>query len=242
MRGLQARFDTALGAVADSDELALPDRLCQAVAEVLPMDGAAISMYVGHDISLPVGASGPDACQGEAIQFTVGEGPCLEAFATRRPVLVPDLPDPASSAWSRWPTYTEQFVEQTDYRAVFTFPLLASGFPLASLGLYRRAGEAPAPLDDLQVLVGWIAGRLETAMLSDQNNEPLEQWIAGPTSQRRHLVWQAQAFVVQANHLTPAQATALLRAQAFTAGRSLDDIAADIVSGRLPVPVLRSPA
>jgi hypothetical protein len=45
---------------------------------------------------------------------------------------------------------------------------------------------------------------------------------------------------VQVNRITPGEAIDLLRAQAFSADRLLDDLAADIVAGRLPVPVLES--
>jgi hypothetical protein len=235
-------WDAEIAAVADdddADELLLPDRLCQALARILALDGVGMSMYVGRDIAVPIGASDPDAGRGEAIQFTVREGPCLEAHTTRRPVLVADVHDPRSPAWSHWPTYAEQLTAQTDYRGVFAFPLLAGSAPIASLGVYRRACGYPETFTDLRVLVPRIAGCLKGAILRGPDRGPVEQWVAGPTSQRRHLVWQAQAFVLQANHLTPGQATDLLRAQAFTAGRTLDDLAADIVSGHLPVPVLR---
>jgi hypothetical protein len=35
----------------------------------------------------------------EGLQFTLGEGPCLAAFASGAPVLVPDLEAMASSTW-----------------------------------------------------------------------------------------------------------------------------------------------
>ncbi len=72
------------------------------------------------------------------------------------------------------------------------------------------------------------------------DSEPVHRWMEGPASRRRRLVWLAQGLTLQANQITPAQAMALLRAQAFSANRLLDDLAADIVSGELCVPILEA--
>src|SRR3954447_9323843 len=123
--GAVAQFEAAADSSATGeDRHLLPDRLCRAVAEVLGVDGVAISVYLGADIAVPVGANTVDATLGEALQFTVREGPCFEAYSSRRPVLIPDIHDPQSPAWERWPTYTAQLIEHTSYHGVFAYPLL----------------------------------------------------------------------------------------------------------------------
>jgi len=238
--GVLARFEMKAAATeTDTDQQLLPDRLCRAVVDVLGVEGAAISVYVSADIAIPVGANGTHGAMGEALQFTVREGPCFEAYSSRLPIVLTDIHDPDSPAWSRWPTYTAQLTQRTDYHGVFAYPLLSRGTAIGSLSFYRHPGGQPDYLSDVKVIAARVAARLlEAEMYTGPNGEPVYRWMDGPTSRRRRLVWLAQGLTIHANHITPRQAIDLLRAQAFTADRLLDDIAADVLSGRLPVPVL----
>jgi hypothetical protein len=233
-----ARFTEAL-AGTERDQDHFPDELCRAVTQVLDVDGAALSVYLGADIAIPIGASDQSATVGEALQFTVREGPCFQSYAQQRPVLVSDISDPDSSAWTRWPTYAAQLLQHTTYHGVFAYPLLADGIAMGSLSLYRHAGAQPDDLIDAETIAARVADQLLAAeIITDPDGEPVHRWMDNPTGQRRRLVWQAQGLTVQTNLITPGQAIDLLRAHAFTANRLLDDIAADIVAGRLPVPTI----
>jgi hypothetical protein len=74
------------------------------------------------------------------------------------------------------------------------------------------------------------------------SSDPVARFEAAAGGRRAEAVDQQelQGMIVPANRLTPGQAVDLLRAQACTAGRLLDDIADDIATGRLPVPVLHT--
>ena len=77
-------------------------------------------------------------------------------------------------------------------------------------------------------------------MLIGMDGEAEPPWMNGPTAQPRRQVWLAQGLTLQANRITPGHALELLRAQAFSEDSPLDDLAADIVAGRRPAPVLES--
>jgi hypothetical protein len=217
----------------------LPDRLCRAAVDALAVDGSAIAVYLGAGVAVPVGASDQEANRAEGLQFTLAEGPCLQAYSDREPVLVPDIGRPGSAAWANWPTYAAEFTRHTGYRAVFAFPLICNGLGMGSFSLYRRSpGAAGAPAD-LTAIAALIAARLlEAETFAGLRGHQEHPWIDGPSSHRRKQVWVAQGLTMQANRLTPAQALDLLRARAYTAERLVDDIAEDIVTGRLSVPTL----
>lgn len=235
------RFEaSAVGGLGEDPRL-LPDQWCRSVADVLGADGVAISVNLDADLAVPIGASDVPATRAEALQFTLGEGPCLDAYSSRCPVLTSDVQRPDSPARWRWPTYAAELTRRTPYRAVFAFPLLSGGAALGSLSAFHRAAGQPRYLDVLSEIAAWIAARmLEADMIAADDRQPGRRWVPGPAGRRRQQVWVAQGLVLASNWLTPGQALDLLRAQAFSAGRLLDDIADDIVAGRLPVPALHS--
>ena len=55
------------------------DRLCEACVELFDVDGAAISLVLDGAPTGTLGASGSKARLYDELQFTYGEGPCLEA-------------------------------------------------------------------------------------------------------------------------------------------------------------------
>ena len=222
------------------DKDLMPEQLCRAVVDVLGVDGAAISVYLGGDVAVPVGANDLDASLGEALQFTVREGPCFESYGTKQPVLIPNLRDPGSSAWTRWPTYAAQLTQHTPFQGVFAYPLLDGDIVLGSLSLYRRQSGRPANLGSAGIIADRIADRLSAELFTGPKGEPAQRWLDSPAALRRRVVWQAQGLTAQANRITPGQAIDLLRAQAFSADRLIDDVAEDIMSGTLPVPDLPS--
>jgi hypothetical protein len=240
-KGVVARLNDlvpSLAGPAGSDRL-LPDRLAQAAAQVLDVDGAAISVYLGADVAAPVGSSDETTAIAESLQFTLAEGPCLYSYAKRVPVLLPDVSSSDSRAVSLWPTYVTQLTQRTNYQAVFAFPLLFDSRPLGSLSVYRRRPGTLTAVREVSAVASWVSTRLLNARMFVVQDEPFPEWLEGPGARRRETVWIAQGLTMQANRLTPAEALQLLRAQAFTADRLVDDLAADIVEGVLPVPDLR---
>src|SRR4051794_36470138 len=94
-------------------------RLCSSAVASLDASGAGVSLIGEDGTQNAARASDPITERIEELQFTLGEGPCIDAFKRRRPVLVPDLVD---GAMSRWPVYAPAAYE-AGVRAVFAFPL-----------------------------------------------------------------------------------------------------------------------
>ena len=81
----------------------------------------------------PLWASDEVARKLDDLQFSLGEGPCVEAFVYRRPVLVADL---TKHAHPRWPVFAAAAL-RTPVRALFVLPVQAGAITVGVLDLYR---------------------------------------------------------------------------------------------------------
>ena len=223
---------------ADGRELAR--HICAACVAGAGVDGAAMSLLTGSVHRETLSATDATAATLEDLQFTLGEGACLEAASTGSPVLVPDIHDPVRSA--RWPVFAAAVAEQTDVRALFALPLQLGTINIGVLDLYR---DTPGPLlgHELRDMVA----ATDTAMLlllgSHSHADPDDPVRTdGPREdrQREEGLWIDRAEVHQATGMVLAQldiraddAFARLRAYAFAQRRPLSDVARDVVARRL---------
>ena len=106
----------------------------------------------------------------EELQYTLGEGPCVDAYLQDTVVAEPDLADPVTR---RWPVFSPP-AAQAGARAVFRFPLRVGTVHLGALNLYR---DRPGPLSGDQhadVLV--VAGVAARWVLEAQAGAPRTRW------------------------------------------------------------------
>src|SRR3954468_847199 len=100
--GLRGAILSQIGA---ADERAQADdvvqRICLFAVEQLDLSGCAL-MLLSQDSTLDVLAdAGVHAGQVAEMQFSLGEGPCLEASLSGNPVFAPDL----ATFGARWPMF-----------------------------------------------------------------------------------------------------------------------------------------
>jgi GAF domain-containing protein len=96
------------------------------------VDAAAISFVFGGVASATLGVSEPRARAYDELQFTMGEGPCLDSVSSRAPVLVTDLAHPEEM---RWPAYGPAMLAHK-IRGVYAMPVLMAGGYLGALDLF----------------------------------------------------------------------------------------------------------
>ena len=232
----QQRLREALGSAVTgaSTPLAAADRLCEACVQLLDVDGASISLIDGGTMQGTFGSSGQLSRALDELQFTYGQGPCLEAVEQRRPVLVPDLNAPGED---RWPALT-QAVLGHGIRAVFALPVTVASTPIGALDLYRRSS---GPLDGAAMTGGVWAATLAALPLLDlmTSDTDWQRAAAGQgswdqlASLERVEVYQATGMIIAALQITPADALIRLRAHAITRGLTASDVAYQILTRRL---------
>ena len=97
------RLRAALGSAVSGTggAVASADRLCHACVELLKVDGASISLTLDGQKRGTFGASSDLGRHLDELQFTLGEGPCLETAFAQHTVLVDDM-----SSEPRWPAFS----------------------------------------------------------------------------------------------------------------------------------------
>ena len=228
------RFEAALDSASEPDLIGpelLPVRLARACARMLPVDGAGLSILDAARQRIPLGASSPDADTAERLQFTVGAGPCMTAADTRQPVFAVE-----DDLRRRWPVFSELLLEATTYRAVVALPLQPAVTGCGAIDLYFERSDEVLDLDVFEALA---VGELVSSALSDASVWSTwtaaegPEWLHGPAPLRRAAVWEAMGKVCVDLEVGAAEALALLRARAYGAGRTVDDVAAELLTGRL---------
>jgi diguanylate cyclase (GGDEF)-like protein len=135
---------------------AILDHLITRIVEMLPITGAGVTLITPGEHPRYVGASDASALLYEKLQTELGEGPCLEAFATGMAVEVPDLRDER-----RFPAFTPRALA-AGMRAVFTFPLRNGDHQLGALDLYR---DSPGVLSSTSLATSQTLADVATAYL-----------------------------------------------------------------------------
>jgi hypothetical protein len=165
----------------------------------------------------------------EELQYTLGEGPCVDAYQHGKVVAEPDLAEPAER---RWPAFTPPAV-RAGVRAVFGFPLRAGTVRLGALNLYR---DWPGPLSGDQhadaLVVADVAARW---VLEAQAGAPpgavAEELEAG--ADFHFAVHNAAGMVSVQEGISVTEALIRLRAFAFSSDRLLAEVADDVIARRL---------
>lgn len=237
---LDALREAIAAAVADRSGLA-GSAVALACVAALPGDGAAITVMSGDQDRALLCSSDEVLVEVAKQEYTLGQGPSLEAFLSARPVLVPQLSDP--SVARRWPVLAAQLA-LLPLGGLFTFPLHIGLTSVGVCSLYRRAGGEFSRHD-----LGFVHSALHLSTYAlragrgDAAGPGIDAALAVRESTSRDTVHQATGMLIAQLGTCPDTAFARLRGHAYSTGQTLESIAEDIVNRRLrllPDPVAGS--
>jgi transcriptional regulator with GAF, ATPase, and Fis domain len=161
----------------------------------------------------------------ELFQLQNDEGPCLDSFRTRRPVLVPDL----SAQRERWPTFAP-FALDAGFRAVSAFPLRLRARALGALNLFGSEphGMRPAERSAAQALadVATIA-LLQYRAVRDAETVSAQLQVA---LNSRIAIEQAKGVIAESLGVDMNEAFRRLRTYARGRGLALSGVAEEIAT------------
>ena len=163
------------------DDRQLAGEICRACTQCLDVHGAAISLLPATHSRETLSATDPTAATVEDLQFTMGEGACVEAALSGRAVLVADIHDPALT--TRWPMFAAAVAEQTSVRALFALPLQMGTINFGALDLYRFT---PGPLRGNELRDVTAAADIALLLLLAVPTHTLAAYADSPSADGQH--------------------------------------------------------
>jgi hypothetical protein len=180
--------------------------LWRPVLEIIPVEGAAISTIADFLGTETVAANSPLAARLDELQFDLGEGPC-------------------------WPAFSRA-ISVEDVGAIFAFPLVFGPLKLGAMDLYT--GD-PRELSSREERQSGILASVISRMVLDRAIRRADQPdLTGPEDRfSRRLIHQATGMVLAQLGISAEDARLLIQGHAFARGRSMRQIAEEILERRL---------
>lgn len=211
----------------------LPHSLAAQAAAALGVDGVCAGLGTGPTGLVLAWGEETVSAELEDLQFTLGQGPGLDA-AAGAPVLVADLADAAA----RWPVFVPAAAE-LGVRALFALPLRIGAISVGALQAHRATpGQLNADaLTDAFTLADAVTLLLLHRRATTANADgaadggPQPAW-AQPATYRPQ-VHQATGMISVQLGVSLAEALVRLRAYAYADGRLIAEVASDVVARRL---------
>ncbi|ALO67759.1 antitermination regulator [Arthrobacter alpinus] len=207
--------------------------LCATFLAKLPISGISISAFPGHAPETSICASDPTAARLDELQFDLGEGPRWEALQTRQPVLLPNVKLDGHRAW---PVFAKAILDY-DVAAIFVFPLQLGAMDIGVIELYSSTPGSLRPADhslalQLSDAAAWqLLRHILTVAPGGTGNPTDPDREKSPFSRRE--VHQATGMVLAQAGTSATDALLLLRAHAFSQGRTVREVSRDVVNRKL---------
>lgn len=242
----QPSYETSPHSAAGRDTHSLfagVGELCERAARGAHADGAALAVVTRQAYTRELAyATDTIAVRLDELQFTLGEGPCLDAYLDDEPQFHPNLDSVTHT--SRWPTFATE-ATQLDVHSLFAFPVHGARRPSGPSGVlefYRRtassltteqhaAAEAAAAAIGHRLQANWNEHLARFGGTNEAIDAAAQDGITDPFT-RTQIHIAAGMLAVQLN-TRPGQALDRLRAHSYAYGRRISAVAADIIAHRL---------
>lgn len=192
------------------------------VRAVYGADGAGVTWVVAGRPATVI-AAGDFVRRIDEIQYTLAEGPCLEAHDTQQLVLCENL-----EGDDRWPRFTPAALGH-GLRALIAVPLAVRGRPLGALNVYALQ---PWVLDEGAAETAQLFGEQASVVLANADAFTRAQQTAvslGDALTSRAVIDMAKGIIMAREGCDPDTAFNRLKAMSQDSQRKLRDIAQSVV-------------
>lgn len=192
----------------------LSTRLCEACVDIFHVQGGALTVSAVESDRVAVSTPGQFEHL-EPLQEVLGEGPVPQAMATNQPVAM-DL----GGLVDEYPVFSHLAGSVGDGATLYAVPMRASGRSAGVLSLYATDESEVRSTANLQ----FVADAVGAVLLG---NLDLLDWS------ERTPYHRAVGMVVAQLGVSPAEASTLIRAHAFSRSTSLLAVAQDVLERRV---------
>jgi transcriptional regulator with GAF, ATPase, and Fis domain len=210
--------------LAEGDVQHTLQKICDLAVETIDgCDHAGISFLKGREVTTPA-ASDDVPRQVDAIQYEVGEGPCLDAIRDHEVFQTGDL-----GHERRWPNFASRAQRETGITSMLCFRLFVAGDTLGALNLHSKAANA---FGEASRTVGLVfAAHAAVALSSAIHDEQMEDAL-----QSRDVIGQAKGILMAREGVDAQEAFDMLRRASQRLNVKLRDVASGVIdrSGAAP--------
>ncbi|MDI2036044.1 GAF domain-containing protein [Paenarthrobacter nitroguajacolicus] len=200
--------------------------LSQAIKDSVPgAIGAGVSIFDPQGRATSTGSTDGIVEESDQLQYELGQGPCLTAWASEEPVLVED-----AHTESRWPEWTAAVVA-LPVRSVVSAPLIASGHSIGAIKVYA---SRPSVFDSGTVsLMELFASPAATLLSHIQSSETPQRISEGLQTALygRDLVNRACGVLMERHKITHEEALQRLLLQSRNTGTALQQVSEELIAG-----------
>jgi GAF domain-containing protein len=198
--------------------------LSRAVRDAIPGSiGAGVSTLDPHARPVSSGSTDSVVERADALQYDLGQGPCLTAWATRDSVLIRDVADDG-----RWPTWSAAVVN-LPIRSVVSTPLIADGAAVGAMKIYAASPDAfedatVALMELFAAPAATLLSHIQTAEIPERISESLQAALYS-----RDLINRACGVLMERHTLSEDDALQQLMREARTTHSTLSDVSAALL-------------
>ena len=218
--------------IADTfvDDFDLVDFLAKLTDHAAAISGAdAVGLVLADDADVLqfMAASNSAGKALELFQLQSSEGPCLDCYRSKTPVVNADL----KNATALWPSFAPR-ARAAGFRSVHAFPMRLRSQAIGALNLFSRS-ETTFALDDARVVQS-LADVATIAILQERSVAQAEQvteQLQGALNSRI-VIEQAKGALSRTQNISVDEAFTVLRTKARRTRQRLVDVAAAVLDQR----------
>lgn len=167
-----------------------------------------------------IGATSETVIRGDALQYELGQGPCLAAIWDQAQVYSADL-----ASDERWPAWAPRVAQELDVHSMLCTRLFTREDTLGALNIYSAHRDAFD--EETREEIWAFAAHAAVAVAHAQHIEQLTVAV-----DRRARIGTAMGIIMERFDVDEDQALSLLKRLSSHANRKLHDVAAEIVMDR----------
>jgi GAF domain-containing protein len=200
-------------------------RLARAVQQMIPSAaGAGVSLFDEHGAPVSTGATDTLVEAADQLQYKLGQGPCLSAWATGELQLVEDTT--TDTRWAAW----QAAAAEAGIRSVLSIPMTYRGRSRGAMKVYATTVGAFG--DTEQQVLGLLAEAAATLLgVAQPVDAPVRLSASLKAAMHsREVIGFAVGVLMAREHLSAEAGRSLLLERARAQGRGVAEVATEILA------------